>query len=119
MRAGIKAAREERDAAHLAFQQTVMRAVGEVETRLQSYNAAFETRREMEAAGAQVRRTVRVAESAYDSGVVSEGAVFKAKIALAEMNSRMVQAQTDVLIALVALNKALGGGWPLPEKDEN
>lgn len=119
VRAGVEAAQAKRDAAEAAYRETVMRAVGETETRLTQYAAAFETRRKWEAVVARRQQALRVAEDGFKAGVVSEGSVLQAKFALAEAESKVHQARTDVLIILAALHKALGGGWAFPEASES
>lgn len=113
-RAGIEAARAKRDAAAAAYRHGVMRAVGEVETRLSAYAAAFETRRELDRLVARREKGVRVAEEGFKAGVLDKGTVRKAELALTEAESELARARGEVLIALAALNKALGGGWSFP-----
>jgi multidrug efflux system outer membrane protein len=119
LRAGLDAARAEQEAARAAYQQAVLRAVAETETRLNGYLAAHQTRQELEAALTQVERALRIAEDAFETGVATEGDVLKAELATVSTESGLVQAQIDVLTSLVALHKALGGGWQLPERDGN
>jgi outer membrane protein TolC len=47
--------------------------------------------------------------------VASEDAVIQAKLKLARTRAQLTRAQADVFTSLVALNKALGGGWTMPE----
>jgi NodT family efflux transporter outer membrane factor (OMF) lipoprotein len=115
LRSGIEAAQAERDAAEAAYQDVVMRAVGEAETRLSFYAAAFDSRDRTEDLVRQRQRGLRVAQKGYEAGVADEEAVLKASLALVEAQSQLDQACTRVLTSLAALNKALGGGWTFPE----
>lgn len=117
LRAGLDAAQAEQEAARAAYRQTVLRAVGETETRLNGYLAAHQTRREIEDALNQVERALGIAEDAFETGVATEGDVLRAELARLSTESSLVQAHIDVRTALVALHKALGGGWRLPETD--
>lgn len=114
LRAGVEAARAERDAAQSAYRDVVMRAVGEAETRLTQYIAAFESRERLQTLVKQRQRGLKVARDAYATGVADEGRVLKARLALADARARHHQSRTEVLTTLAALNKALGGGWELP-----
>ena len=115
IRAGVQAARAERDAARAAYRDRILRAVGEVETRLTRYAAAFEARDRTGELVRQRRRGVRLARKAHETGVAGAGSVLNARLALVDAQSQLDRARTNVLISLAALNKALGGGWDFPD----
>lgn len=112
LRAQTEAARADRDAALAAFKKTVLEAVAETEGALTRYARAFQTRERLEAALRHQERAVALARDAFDAGVVALFEVLEAQSRLAETEQRLTAARAEVLIALVALNKALGGGWP-------
>ena len=54
---------------------------------------------------------VDLARECYSKGFISFIAVLDAQRQLAQLKAQFVQAQTQVETDLVALYKALGGGW--------
>jgi multidrug efflux system outer membrane protein len=103
-----KAAREE---ARLRYQQTVLTAFRDVSDVLVSRERLDEIReqlaREVEALG----RAVRVSTERYIAGKASYYEVLEAQQQLFPAELNLARTQRDQLLAVVALYKALGGGW--------
>ena len=88
------------DQAAADYRKTVLVALGEVETALISYGRQ------------QVRRdTLDLAKRLYAQGLQDFLAVLDAERSLHTSEIELADAQRDCALALIALNKALGGGW--------
>ena len=94
-----------------AYRQAVLRATEDVENAL----LARERRQELSAVLAQgehaLARAREASAAAYDKGVVSLIEVLQADESLLSVRDAQAQAGTDSARALVAIFKALGGGW--------
>jgi outer membrane protein TolC len=109
--ANIKAAKEARQQAYLAYQQVVLRALRDVEDALARYSAEQRRNAQLRAAAEAAELAYRTADARYRSGLSdfinvlnAEGAAFSAESQLAQSDGLLDQ---DV----VSLYKALGGGW--------
>jgi multidrug efflux system outer membrane protein len=103
-----KAAREE---ARLHYQQTLLTAFREVSDALVSRQRLAEIRgqqaREVEA----LDRAVRVSTERYLAGKASYYEVLEAQQQLFPAELNLARTKRDEMLAVVALYKALGGGW--------
>jgi NodT family efflux transporter outer membrane factor (OMF) lipoprotein len=111
IRANIKAAKEARIQAYLAYQKSVLTALRDTEDALARYSAEQRRNVQLRAAAEAAERAYQVSEARYESGLVdfinvlnAEGAVFTAQTQLAQSDGQLDQ-------DLVSLYKALGGGW--------
>jgi multidrug efflux system outer membrane protein len=113
VRARIAAA--DADAAgHLAsYEQTVLRALEETENALVRYSRLQRERQHLEAAAAAGSEAARLARLRFDGGVADFLQVLDAERSQLETEDRLVQSETRSAVALVALYKAMAGGWPL------
>lgn len=112
IRARIDAAEASQAAALASYQQAVLEAVAEVETRLTQYGQSLESRRHTEAAQTRLVRALEVAKDGLAAGVVGPSHVLIAESEVAAGEARLAAARAQTLVALAALHKALGGGWP-------
>jgi outer membrane protein, multidrug efflux system len=98
----------------LQYRQIVLQALRETEDALQAYAAASEQFEALRAA-AQAQQTVLArATASYRAGLGSYIDVLDADRSLADGNDQVALAAQNRLRALVALYKALGGGWQTP-----
>jgi multidrug efflux system outer membrane protein len=114
-RVEIERARTEQ--ALLAYEQTVQRALREVEDALvavRTYREEHEARQRQVAAA---RSAATLSRARYDGGVTSYLEVLDTERSL--FNAELTESQTLRLYinAIIELYKALGGGW-MPENDE-
>jgi multidrug efflux system outer membrane protein len=100
-------------AAELArYQQTVLRAREEVENALVRYVRAEREREHLARAAAASAAAARQARARYEGGIADFLAVLDAERAQLELEDRLVQSRVRGALGLIALYKALAGGWP-------
>jgi len=107
----VKLARAQQGAAALNYRQTVLSALGDVENALVSYRT--DQQRE-----AGLSKTIEALQSAFDlasdsyrQGIATFIDVLDAQRQLAQAEQQRAQARVQSSLDLVALYKALGGGW--------
>jgi outer membrane protein TolC len=89
----------------------VLVALEDVENALVAYLREGDRRRLLEAAVAADRKAVELADDLYRKGLTSFIDVLDAQRALYVAQSELARSQAQVTLELVALYKALGGGW--------
>jgi outer membrane protein TolC len=105
----VQNAREEQALAQ--YEQTVLVSFEDVENALTSY-AKEQIRRESLATAAQAnQQALEISRRYYRSGLSDFLNVLVAERALFETQDALVQSELAVALDVVALYKALGGGW--------
>jgi NodT family efflux transporter outer membrane factor (OMF) lipoprotein len=99
-------------AASAAYERSVLNAFRDVETALVSYANAKVRRNELAAESAADAQATDVAKLLYERGVESFLPVLDAERSLYAADDALAQSDRDSALALVALYKSLGGGWP-------
>ncbi len=97
--------------AGVTYQRTVLGALHEVDNALSAYGAEQRRRDELARAVAEDRRAVALARDRYEQGVADFLQVLTAQRALLAAEQDLADSTTTVSTNLVALYKALGGGW--------
>lgn len=97
--------------AAITYQRTVLGALHEVDNALSAYGAEQRRRDELARAVAQDRRAVALARDRYEQGITDFLQVLTAQRALLAAEQDLADSTTTVSTNLVALYKALGGGW--------
>ncbi|BAU50321.1 RND transporter [Sulfurifustis variabilis] len=111
VRARLRASEARADAALARYEQTVLRALEETENGLVGFGrqrARLVSLRESARASA---RAAELARLRFNEGVADFLALLDAERTLLEAEDRVAQAETETYTALVAVYKALGGGW--------
>lgn len=111
IRSNIKAEDARLDQAILLYEDTLRRSLEEVENSLTSYEREREQRAQLEKAVASNRRSVELSRELYVAGLSDFLSVLEAQNALYASENQLAQSEAAVAINLVALYKALGGGW--------
>ena len=111
IRSNIKAEDARLDQAILLYENTLRRSLEEVENSLTSYEREREQRTQLEKAVASNRRSVELSRELYVAGLSDFLSVLEAQNALYDSENQLAQSEAAVAINLVALYKALGGGW--------
>ena len=105
------------DQAAAVYQRTVLGALRDVETALVSY-AQSQVRHERLAAEVTAdREAVTIATRLYRQGLNDFLSVLDAERSLYAADDKLAQSDRDTALALVALYKALGGGWQAANDD--
>lgn len=97
--------------AAINFQKTVLQAWHDVDNALTAYKAEQARRDELIQAVAENQRALSLAQSRYQQGVADFLSVLDAERSLLSAQLQLADSTTTVSSNLVALYKALGGGW--------
>jgi multidrug efflux system outer membrane protein len=111
IRARIRAADASAEGLLAAYEQTVLIALEETENSLVSFAKAHQRRAHLQVAAKASAEAVELARIRYSNGVDSFLNVLDAERQLLELQDQLAQSETETGLALVALYKALGGGW--------
>jgi multidrug efflux system outer membrane protein len=117
VRARIRAADARTEAALAQYEQRVLLALEETENALVDFTRQ-QARRDLLRASAQAsERAQNLARQRYQFGVADFLTVLDAERTLLEAQDRLAASETQTATALVAVYKALGGGWEIaPEQ---
>jgi outer membrane protein, multidrug efflux system len=99
-------------AATAAYERSVLDAFRDVETALVSYANVKVRRNELAAESAADAQATDIAKLLYERGVESFLPVLDAERSLYAADDALAQSERDSALALIALYKSLGGGWP-------
>ena len=100
----------------LAYRKTVLQAFSEVATVLNSRVKLAEIRRQRENDVEALRESVRLATSRYTMGLSNYYEVLEAQQLLFPAENALAAAVANQMLAVVALYRALGGGWDLGDE---
>ncbi len=97
--------------ARLAWEQSVLRALEETENALASFGHEQERRASLELAAGHARRAVELAQTQYREGLTDFQAVVDSQRVVAGLEDDLASSDAAVATHLIALYKALGGGF--------
>ena len=97
------------------YQNTILTAVHEVEDALSGFLNAQNAIAPNEKAVVTARRSLELAISQYREGSADYQRVLDSEHALLQQEQSLTQASSSIATNLVALYKALGGGWQLEQ----
>jgi outer membrane protein, multidrug efflux system len=103
----------EKEAA-IDYARTVLQALREVENALAAYGSDQDQRVSLAAASEASANALTIARQRYEAGVTNFIDVLNAERTLQQNQLSLAEATTAVSTDLVALYKALGGGWEEP-----
>jgi outer membrane protein, multidrug efflux system len=99
------------------YEQTVLRALGEVHDALTAFVTEQDRRTSLQAAVKANTDSAQLAEGLYRQGMTDFTSVLDAQRQLYRSQEELLQSETNVATSLVALYKALGGGWTVVPPD--
>ena len=111
IKSNIRAQEAFRDESYLAFQKTVLTALQDVENALTAFANEQEHREALNAAVTANRKAVDLSMQLYSQGQTDFLNVLNAQRSLYLAQDALVQSQRAMATDLIALYKALGGGW--------
>jgi len=117
VRAEVAGSRAHADVALAGYEQTVLRALEETENALITHARTRDSLTDAAAAAAASQTAAHIARTRYEGGMVDFLDVLDAERTQLADEDRLAQSRTDAATSLVAVYKALGGGWqgaPLP-----
>ncbi|MGC8625647.1 MAG: TolC family protein, partial [Phycisphaerae bacterium] len=97
--------------AFLNYRQTVLQALDDVSSALAAYTREQQHEKLLVQAVAQNQKAVDYSTQLYENGLTDFLNVLSEQQALYTSQDALVQSQSAVSTDLVALYKALGGGW--------
>lgn len=99
------------------YEGTVLRAIEETENALAAYTRAKRERAHLSESALASVEASRLASLRYEGGATDFLQVLDAERTLLDAQDRLAQSHTRVATSLIAVYKALAGGWPdrLPE----
>lgn len=106
-----QAAGERAGAALARYRQTVLLALENVESSLVTFGRERARREILRSASSAQDDAAKLARDRYRNGVDDFLVVLDAELRLLQTQDRLAEAETSTATALVAVYKALGGGW--------
>lgn len=111
IRASIRVAKERNQQANFAYRSTVLGAFKDVEDSLARYRAEEARRASLAQAVQAAKGSLAIAEDQYRTGFVTFINVLQAENGLLNAEDQLTQADAASATDIVAIYKALGGGW--------
>ena len=118
-RANIRVQDARYEQALVRYEQSFFTALEDVENSLVAYSREQARREALAEASRASRDAVAMATELYSKGLIDFLNVLEAERSLFDSESRLVQSEAAVSSNLVALYKALGGGWESEIKNDN
>ncbi|WP_428483707.1 efflux transporter outer membrane subunit [Rhodopila sp.] len=118
LRSTLQLRQAQQQEAAVTFQKTVLQAWHEVDNALTAYKAEQSRRDELIQAVADNHKALALAQSRYQEGVADFLTVLDAERSLLATQQQLADSTTTVSSNLVALYKALGGGWETDMPEE-
>ncbi len=115
--ANIRIASARQQQAWTRYEQTVLIAMEEVESALVALERERVRYASLTAAVDANRRALELSNELYSKGLSSFLNVLESERSLYAAEDQQIQSQQTVVTNLVALHKALGGGWPADAPD--
>ncbi len=118
-RAVVKINEARRDELLAEYEQTVLTALAEVEDGLVAFAHERTTGQILAEAVVSGEKAVRIANGLYEAGLTDFLDVLQSEQALYQSQDQLAQSDQRLTLAMVAIFKALGGGWQDQETREN
>ena len=116
--AQIKAADARAEADLANYEQTVLNVLEETENALVSYNK-IQTKQDLLASAVKSSLTAhKLAQLRFNGGVTDFLTVLESESRLLQLQNQLAETQKSTATALVAVYKALGGGWEAHNKPQ-
>jgi len=114
IRAGIRVQDARVDQALAAYEQTMLAAFTDVETAMTAYAQEQTRRQSLDHAAQANEQALALAVDLYSHGLADFLRVLESQRALYQSQDALIESQRLVSSDLIALYKALGGGWENP-----
>lgn len=110
-RATLEISEARRDQARTTYEKTVLAALAETENALVAFDREQTTRTLFAEAVVSSQRAVVIAKGQYKAGITTFLNVLQSENTLYQSQDKLAQSDQRLAVDLVALYKALGGGW--------
>lgn len=114
IRANIEVQNARQEQALIKYQKTILNSLEEVENALVAYSKEQLSRRALAEAVNSSRKAADIAGELYTIGLVSFLNVLDGERSLYQSEDQLAQSDQRIATNLIALFKALGGGWEIP-----
>jgi multidrug efflux system outer membrane protein len=116
VRARISSAKAQTDAAFAGYQGAVLGALEDTEGALIGYGRSQSRRESLRVAAAASDKAADLAHKRFEGGLIDFLEVLDAERTALSAELLLSQSRTDAATSLIAVYKALGAGWQLPDK---
>jgi NodT family efflux transporter outer membrane factor (OMF) lipoprotein len=110
-RAGVEVSEARRERAQATYEKTVLAALGETESALVALDRERVTQKILGEAVTASQRAVLIARGQYKAGITTFLNVLQSENSLFQTQDKLAQSEQRLALDMVALYKALGGGW--------
>ncbi|WP_303722643.1 efflux transporter outer membrane subunit [Malonomonas rubra] len=100
-----------REQAQIAYEQTVLNALGEVENALVNLYRSQERTSSLDQATISIEKAAAIARQKYAAGLIDFQSVLDTERSVRNLQDSLATSRTNSVLALISLYKALGGGW--------
>ena len=114
-KAGIRFAEAQVDAVKAAYQDAVLRAFREVESSLVAVDRARARVSDLKRLSATARQSAEIARRDYERGILDQLTVLDAQRQSNRADLLLSHGEVSLVVNVVTLYKALGGGWEVAE----
>jgi multidrug efflux system outer membrane protein len=118
IRSNIKVQDARQEQALVLYEKTILTALEDVENALVAYSKEQETRHSLNQSAEANRKAVDIANELYSKGLIDFLNVLVSQRALNQSQDDLAQSEQRVSTNVVALFKALGGGWEITTPKE-
>ncbi len=116
LKAYVDRADAQTDAALARYEKTVLSALEEIQSAMSNFSNEEQRRAELQQAAASAKQSASMARNRFDSGYDNFLDVLDAERTLLEAEDTLASSETNSGLNLVAIYKALGGGWQLKQQ---
>ncbi len=100
-----------REQAQVAYEQAVLNALGDVENALVTLRRNSERGEALQNAAESARNAAQMARQQYSAGLIDFQSLLDTERSVLTIEDNLASTNTENLLALIRLYKALGGGW--------
>jgi NodT family efflux transporter outer membrane factor (OMF) lipoprotein len=111
IRAGIEISEARRDQARVGYEKTLLTALAETEDALVALDRERVKQQQLATAVVAADQALTAARGLYTAGLTPFLNVLQSEATLFQARDRLAESDQRLALALVALYKALGGGW--------
>lgn len=111
LKAAVKIAEAQRDQYFIAYRQSVLTALEDIENALISFSKEQQRYLRLDASADAYRNAAQLSRSRYQYGTSNFLDVLDSERALYSAEDTLIQSRVAIITNYITLNKTLGGGW--------
>lgn len=113
LKGNLQAQYAQADASFYIYEQTILKALEEAESSLILYTKSLKSAQNQQEATLNYKKLFLLSEARKDRGLVNTLDLLTAKERYIQSLESKLDTDTEVLLNLISLYKALGGGWEI------